>query len=96
MPIEISSTFTPIFSHKFAISLTNVIFVAKNAFEAYLINSAALLVELIYLAPFEIKGLYKFFNIRLDFLSLDPTMILSGYVKSRIASPSLKNSGLKQ
>ena len=43
IPIEISSTFIPVFSHKLAISLINVIFVAKKALEAYLINSAALL-----------------------------------------------------
>ena len=44
------------FSHKLAISLINVILVAKKALEAYLINSEALLVVLIYLAPFEING----------------------------------------
>ena len=85
-----SSIFIPVFSHKFAISLINVIFVAKNAFDAYLINSAALLEVFKYCAPFEIKGLYKFFKIRFDLLSFDPTTILSGYVKSLIASPSLK------
>ena len=29
------------------------------------------------------------------FFSLEPIMILSGYLKSRIASPSRKNSGLE-
>ncbi len=33
-----------------------VILVAKKAFAAYLINSAALLEVFTYLAPFEIKG----------------------------------------
>jgi len=56
MPIEISSTFTLIFSHKFAISLINVILVAKKEFEAYLISSDALLVVFTYFAPFEING----------------------------------------
>jgi hypothetical protein len=56
IPIEISSTFIPVFSHKLAISLIKVILVAKKALEAYLINSEALLVVLIYLAPFEING----------------------------------------
>ena len=60
-----------------------------------MINSAALLEVCKYLAPLEIKGLYKFFKIRFDFLSLDPITILSGYIKSLIASPSLKNSGLE-
>ena len=45
--MEISSTLIPVFSHKFAISLIKVIFVAKKAFDAYLINSAALLDVLI-------------------------------------------------
>ena len=88
-----SSTFIPVFSHKFAISFIKVIFVAKKAFDAYLINSAALREVFKYCAPLEIKGLYKFFKIRFDFLSLVPITILSGYVKSLIASPSLKNSG---
>ena len=72
----------------------NVIFVAKKALDAYLINSAALLEVWIYWAPLEIRGAYKLLSKRLDFLSLDPTTILSGKIKSRIASPSLKNSGL--
>ncbi len=50
---------------------------------------------LTYNAPFEIKGEYKFFKIRFDFLSLDPIIIRSGYVKSLIASPSRKNSGFE-
>ena len=78
MPIEISSTSISVFSHKFAISFIKVIFVARKAFEAYLINSAALLFVAMNLAPFEIKGEYKFFRIFFDFLSFDPTTILSG------------------
>ena len=53
--MEISSTFIPIFSHRLAISLIKVIFVAKKAFEAYLINSAALLFVVRYCAPFDIR-----------------------------------------
>ena len=41
--METSSTLTLIFSHKFDISLMNVILDARKAFDAYLINSAALL-----------------------------------------------------
>ena len=63
MPIEISSTSIPVFSHKFAISFIKVIFVARKAFEAYLINSAALLFVEINYAPLEINGEYKFFSI---------------------------------
>ena len=57
--MEISSTSIPVFSHKFAISLINVIFVAKKAFEAYLINYAARLLVDTNFAPLEIKGEYK-------------------------------------
>ena len=69
IPIEISSTSIPVFSHKFAISFIKVIFVAKKAFDAYLINSAALLWVDINFAPFEINGEYKFFSILWDLLS---------------------------
>jgi len=76
--MEISSTSISVFSHKFAISLINVIFVAKNALAAYLINSAALLFVDKYFAPLETRGEYKFFNILLDLTSFDPTTTLSG------------------
>src|SRR5210317_928157 len=56
IPIEISSTSIPVFSHKFAISLIKVIFVAKKAFDAYLISSAALLLVEMNFAPFDING----------------------------------------
>ena len=56
IPIEISSTSIPVFSHKFAISLIKVIFVAKKAFDAYLISSEALLLVKINFAPFDING----------------------------------------
>ena len=45
-----------VFSHKFAISLIKVIFVAKKAFDAYLISSAALRLVEINFAPLEING----------------------------------------
>ena len=78
IPIEISSISIPVFSHKFDISFIKVIFVAKKAFEAYLINSAALLFVETNFAPFDINGEYKFFSIFWDLLSLDPTTTLSG------------------
>ena len=45
------------FSLKLANSFINVIFVAKNALDAYLINSAALREVFKYFAPLDIKGL---------------------------------------
>ena len=38
IPRETSSTLTPVFSHKFAISFIKEIFVAKKAFDSYFIN----------------------------------------------------------
>src|SRR6056300_554992 len=76
--IATSSTLTLIFSHKLAISLIKVIFVAKKAFEAYLINSADLLAVCTYCAPFEIKGEYNSFRILLALLSSVPITIRSG------------------
>ena len=94
MPIATSLTSMFDFSHKLAISLINVILVAKKAFDAYLISSADLLEVWKYLPPFLIKGRYNFFKILFALLLLVPTTTLSGNWKSLIASPSLKNSGL--
>ena len=67
----------------------------KKAFEAYFINSAPRRFDVKYLAPLLIKGKYNFFIISNALFSLDPMTILSGYLKSLIASPSLKNSGFE-
>ena len=71
------------------------IFVAKKALEAYFINSAPLLFVEKNFAPFFIKGSYKVSNFFRTFLLFTPTTILSGNLKSLIASPSLKNSGFE-
>ena len=94
IPNEISSILIFDFSHKFDNSLIKVILVAKKALDAYLINSAARLEVVKNLAPLLISGLYSVFIILNIFLLFDPTIILSGNLKSLIASPSLKNSGL--
>ena len=47
------------------------------------------------MAPFLINGSYKDSNFRVTFLLFVPTTILSGNLKSLIASPSRKNSGLE-
>ena len=92
--MDISSTSTLIFSHKLDNSFINVILVARNALEAYFISSADLLELSKYFEPFEINGEYKFLSFCLALFDIAPTTILSGYIKSLIASPSLKNSGL--
>ena len=94
MPKDTSSTLIPDFSQRFASSLMKVILVAKKAFEAYFISSAPRLDVVKNLDPLFIKGWYRRFNILKVFGALEPTTILSGYLKSLIASPSLKNSGL--
>ena len=81
------------FSHKFAISFIKLIFVAKKAFDAYFISSAALLEQETKAAPLLTIGRYNSLNIFITFLSFAPTTTLSGYLKSLIASPSLRNSG---
>ena len=47
------------------------------------------------IAPFLIKGSYRDFNFFMTFLLSEPTTILSGNLKSLIASPSRKNSGFE-
>ena len=68
---------------------------ARNAFEAYLIISAPLLLVEKNIAPFLIYGSYSVFNFFMTFLLFAPITILSGNLKSLIASPSRKNSGFE-
>ena len=67
----------------------------KNAFEEYLISSAALLEVFKYFPPLFVIGSYKFFKILFTLDLSVPITILSGNIKSLMASPSLKNSGLE-
>ena len=67
-----------------------MIFVAKKALDAYFINSAPLRDVTKNFAPLLISGKYRFFIIVNIFLSLEPITILSGNLKSRIASPLLE------
>ena len=60
-----------------------------------MISSAPLLFVVKNLAPFFIKGSYKFWIFLKIFLLFEPITILSGNLKSLIASPSLKNSGFE-
>ena len=60
-----------------------------------MISSAPLLLVEKNLAPFFIKGSYKVSKRLVTLLLFDPTIILSGNLKSLIASPSLKNSGFE-
>ena len=72
-------------------SNNGAIFVAKNELDEYLINSAVLGLH----SNFgHWCFLYKSFIIFFAISSANPITILSGYLKSLIASPSLRNSGL--
>ena len=68
---------------------------AKNALAAYFISSAPLLVVEKNTAPFLIIGSYKDSNLFFALILLHPITILSGNLKSLIASPSRKNSGFE-
>ena len=94
IPRATSSILTLTFSHKFAISLIKLILVARKALDAYFISSAARLEQETKAAPLLIIGRYNSLNIFMNLLSFAPITTRSGYLKSFIASPSLKNSGL--
>ena len=68
---------------------------AKKAFDAYFIISAPLRFVEKKIEPFFINGSYKDSNFLVILLLLEPIIILSGNLKSLIASPSRKNSGLE-
>ena len=90
-----SSTLILDFSQRLDNSFINVIFVAKKALEAYFISSAPRLEVVKNFEPLFISGRYSFLIVLNTFLLFDPITILSGYLKSLTASPSLKNSGLE-
>ena len=68
--------------------------VAKKALDEYFISSAALLEQETKTAPLLTIGRYNSLNIFTTLLSFAPITTRSGYLKSLMASPSLKNSGL--
>ena len=70
-----------------------LIFVAKKAFDAYLINSALSRSVDIIGASIKLVGRYSSRNKFSDRLFSTPITTLSGRIKSEIAAPSLKNSG---
>ena len=94
MPLANAFTSAPTLSHRSAISFIKLILVAKNEFEAYFISSEVLrLVNNIGVSLIK-RGLYIAFMIFIASLHSVPTTILSGCLKSFIAAPSLRNSGL--
>ncbi|CCY82174.1 uncharacterized protein BN473_02407 [Prevotella sp. CAG:1185] len=84
----------PTNSHKLAISFIKLIRVASIEFAAYFVISALGISINITRKLFSKNGLYNFVNIFFAFSLLTPTTTLSGLIKSLIALPSFKNSGL--
>ena len=76
----------------FAISLINEIFVAKKAFEAYLIISA---VRISVLTIGQRSGAYNSSIAAIAFGFFEPRTTRSGRIKSPIADPSRRNSGFE-
>ena len=70
-----------------------VIFVAKNAFAAYFVNSADFSSINKIGFPWRTKGLYNSVRTALALSEFVPITTLSGFIKSSTAKPSLKNSG---
>ena len=95
-PIPILTLFTlaPTLSQIFAISFINEIFVASIAFAAYFVISAERISIEINLLLVLKKGEYNSFILLIESLLFAPTTTLSGVIKSFIAAPSFKNSGL--
>ena len=93
MPRDTSCTLAPSFSHRSAISLIKVIFVAKNAFAAYLISSDERRLVNNKGDSLRNSGRYTArMTSRAHSTSL-PTTMRSGRLKSPMAAPSRKNSG---
>ena len=95
IPRAISSTSAPTFSQRSAISLIKIILIANIELLAYLINSEDRLVVKIIGKSSSTCFLYIEFRVNIEFLFFVPRITLSGFSKSKIAEPSLKNSGFE-
>ena len=94
-PLLTILTSAPTISHRLAISFIKLIRVASIALEAYLIISAERISVNIILYRLSVKGLYSRSISFSPFSDSTPTTTLSGLIKSFMASPSLRNSGLE-
>ena len=95
IPRAISSTSAPTFSQRSAISFIKIILIANIELLAYLISSDDRLVVKIIGKLLSKCFLYIEFKVDIEFLFFVPKIILSGFSKSKIAEPSLKNSGFE-
>lgn len=95
IPLLTDSTFAPTFSQRLAISFIKLILVASIEFAAYFVISADGTSIKSMGCPFKVKGLYSLLIISFALSDSAPTTILSGYIKSFMAEPSLRNSGLE-
>ena len=88
-------TSAPTISQRFATSFIKLILVASIALEAYFVISADNISINIIRKLFSRKGRYNLDIKSSAFLLSTPTITLSGLIKSFIAAPSFKNSGLE-
>ena len=96
-PIPLRTIFTsaPTSSHKFAISFMKLMRVANIELAAYFIISALGMSVKITRKLFKRKGLYNLVINSLALSDSTPTTTLSGLIKSLMAAPSFRNSGLE-
>ena len=87
-------TSAPTSSHKLAMSFMKLIRVANIEFAAYFIISADGMSVNITLKLFSKNGRYSLLIKSLAFSESIPTTTLSGLIKSLMAAPSFRNSGL--
>ena len=95
-PIPLRTMFTsaPTNSHRLAMSFIKLIRVASMELAAYLIISAEGISVKITRKLFNIIGRYRRVIISLAFSDSTPMTTRSGLIKSLMAAPSFKNSGL--
>ncbi len=72
----------------------NEIFVASSAFAAYLLSSALAVSIIMIGAPVRVNGPYSSFMMPAERSSSAPMTTRSGFMKSSIAAPCFRNSGL--
>ena len=94
IPRRTASISAPIKPHKLAMSFIKDIRVANILLEAYLIISALAMSHTCMRSPDSMNGLYKALMILPACSSSTPTTTRSGLMKSSMAVPSFRNSGL--
>ena len=95
MPLRTSRTSAPTRSQMVAISLMKEILVASMQLAAYLVISALRMPMTISLSRVRAKGAYSSRMVAAALSDEVPMTTRSGFMKSEMASPSFRNSGLE-